>query len=169
MNNELSSLAVRVRRDAVDAARAAYDSHSSSWNAVEAKAQASIAVAGIFLAGAFAVLARTAELSSPEKALLTGACVALVASVALSIASLWPRRVKRHPLISSESTMDLLNASDALESEADFWGDRQEAWRIAIRGIEKALDSKVFWLVLAHGATATATVLFGVLALLLIW
>lgn len=103
------------RQAVLDAYLIEYKELSETGRGLESKAQGSIAVAGIFIAAAFAYIRDITPIAlSPEKILLGLAILLLVLSVILSILALRVRKVTAPPLgeFTHYYIKDLLQVTD---------------------------------------------------------
>lgn len=99
----------------IDAYYDEYKEYANYWRNLETKAQGSITVAGIFIAGAFALITKAGAPSETERAFLLFAVGFLLASVIFSILALKIRRIPAPPLGSfmDHSVSRLVELGDA--------------------------------------------------------
>ena len=127
----------RVLEQAVESYREEYRELAQDWHALDTKAQGSIAVAGIFLAGTFAFIRNlTATDATGFLVLLVVTVIALLAAVLFGILALRIREVLVPPLGEQYKTLvdDLARAGD-LDTNDDrftnFLNDECGRWHEA--------------------------------------
>jgi hypothetical protein len=160
-------------KTALDAYRDEYEKLAEIWRSIEVKAQGNIAIAGIFIAGAFAFV-RDIIRPSPncQKHIFVVALGLLVASVIFSLLALRTRSMLRPPggEIVSKLVGDLL----PLISEKDF-EDRMPAfienqikgWKQSVEGVRKANEDKASHLWVAQLSLLAAILLVAVLTIII--
>lgn len=125
-----------LRKAVLEAYSNEYKELSDTWRGLETKAQGSIAIAGIFIAGAFAYIRDiTPNAYRHEKLFLLIAIICLVISVVLSILVLKIRTIAAPPMgeYIDRVVQDILrlNKVDELpERLVRFDNDQIAAWRI---------------------------------------
>ena len=124
----------RVALQAVESYVDLYKDLAQTWKSLDAKAQGTAAIAGIFIAGAFAFI-RDAQptLTGPE-ALLMAALVLLALCILFSVAAMWVRTVDYPPFGPELSQMvdDLLRRSSPADLSvrvAALYADRRGLWK----------------------------------------
>jgi hypothetical protein len=113
-----------------------YKESNETWRALDAKAQATTTVSGIFLAAAFAYAREIGSLSDFQRWLLVTALLFLLTSVALCLLALRIQEAVAPPLgtfvatgILSLTRLDVVPTEEALDR---FFQDRVKEWREAI-------------------------------------
>jgi hypothetical protein len=163
---------------ASERAKHEYDDLQQTWRAIDTKAQASAAAAGVFLAGAFALLNNPKAPLAPNELFLLGLLFAtLVFAIVLAIWCMIAKSVPTPPLTTSVIPMvrDALNRSKLnLRSQHPIAGldehllcgvveETLGPWQNANEETNRALATKACILTASH----TCLVLAAILALLL--
>jgi hypothetical protein len=152
---------------AVDSCRQEHQDLSSQWTAVDAKAQSTITVAGVFLA---AILAFIRELSATttdlERWLLSGTLVLLIGSTIFALFAVRLRPVAGAPCGTPlvEMIEDLVATEDGTSPERlrNFARDHARLWRRANESVGGAVGAKsrhlqkAQWLLFGAIVAATA-------------
>jgi hypothetical protein len=142
-----------LRQASLEAYREDYKKLTDTWHNLEGKAQGNVAIAGIFIAGAFAFI-REIEKNAylHEKIFLATAITCLVISVVLSILTLRIRWVAFPPVGENVDRLvaDLLRISDPTEFSNRlplFFNDQIAEWRIVNDAVDEAnkLKAKHLW------------------------
>ena len=160
-----------LREAVLGSYRDEYKELGDAWRGLETKAQGTVAIAGIFLAGAFAYIREiSAQTSLGQKLLLVCAIVCLVTSVCLSVLALEVRRVAA-PLVAGrvdQLVKDLLAVADDnefLDRLPDFYSDQAAAWREVNQQSHEANQSKARRVWNAQGFLLAAIILVALLLL----
>lgn len=162
----------RLRKAALDAYLEEYKQLKETWRSIETKAQGSIAVAGIFIAGALAFLTKMdAHLRCHEEILLFAGLACLIASVILAILVLRTRTTRAPPLGSFAGAYAIelvkVNTDADLQLHLDaFFRDGVSRWRDMITEVGKANESKADTLWCAQLFLIFAIVAVAVLSIL---
>jgi hypothetical protein len=153
---------------------AQYGELIDAWKLLDTKAQIATATAGIFLAGAFAVLrGPMPQLETLEKAFLVAALVALIACVVCGIRALELRKISNPPRGSAFSepfrdlyaTAEFASGGAALQRRsALFMHDQMNLWDQAVRVQTEALMSKATWTKYAQRFLAAGALTFAILS-----
>ena len=99
IEEDVSSIREFLRKNLFDSYRDEYKEISDIWRGLETKAQGNIAIAGIFIAGAFAFIAKPETgIHWLEKQFLIASLVFLVISVVSSVLVLKVREVYFPPM-----------------------------------------------------------------------
>jgi hypothetical protein len=145
---KLSEAKESLCQTALDAYRDDYDKLTETWRSLENKAQGNVAIAGIFLAGAFAFIREIGKGSHLyEKLILSFTITSLVIGVILSVLTLRIRLVAFPPVGENVHRLvrDLLRINDAAELLSRmplFFNDRIAEWRIVNKAVSDANRSK---------------------------
>jgi hypothetical protein len=122
----------------LEALRFGYKDNEEWWRVLDAKAQGSIAICGVLLAGALAFAHQLVPTSPAMERLLLGLGIGgLLAAVALSILALSIREVERPPEASKvhaevAAIFRIISAPDAQERTINFLMDQAAPWLKAI-------------------------------------
>lgn len=146
---------------------------NEAWRQLDAKAQGTAAIAGVFLAAAF-VFVREINSLKPSLWTRAGLVVAigcLVTSVALAVVAMRVRQVSAAPLGEpveqlAEDLMAVADEAERLARMPAFVRDQVAPWKEVNEELRKAIQSKAesvsraqLWLLAAIGAVAVVTVL----------
>ena len=162
----------RMRKATLDAYLEEYKQLKETWRSIETKAQGSIAVAGIFIAGGLAFLTKLeAHLGRADKALLFIGLTCLIGSVILSILVLRTKVANVPPLGSIVGAYALgmlrLKSVDDLEVHTGaFFRDVVTGWRNIIGEVTAANASKARTLWVAQLFLILAILVVAVLSLI---
>lgn len=146
-----------------------YDLANATYAAIDSKAQASFGVAGIFVAGAVALLNGVADASNVSAWIVGGvvACyVLLVGAIVCSLVALKVRETET-PIRSPDvvrMTMDVLALPDealTAETRAGWYQEQVHTWSTAIEDVEKTNKIKARWLRLAQLSLMLAVAVAG--------
>jgi hypothetical protein len=160
-----------LRKLVLEAYRDEHKEYVANWRNLETKAQGTVAVAGIFIAGVFAFLTKSdASITQYENFLLLMAVGFLVSSVISSVLVLKTRKFPQPPLgaFVDHSVKYLLPVDDStfFERLERFNVEYPETWRVVIKETEKIVRLKAdrLWiaqilLVFAISSVALATVI----------
>ena len=170
--SNVSEIHERMRKAALDAYLEEYKQLKETWRSIETKAQGSIAVSGIFIAGALAFLTKQeSQLRCPDKLLLFIGLACLIASVILAILVLRTLVTTVPPLgnvvgpyamgmVSVPEEADLLLHTDA------FFTDLVSRWDNIINEVSNTNEAKADTLWSAQLFLIFAIIAVAVLALL---
>lgn len=152
---DTDDLQERLVRDALGAYKEEHSELSEIWHNLDGKAQGTIAVSGIFLAGMLAfVRALSERVILIEKLLFTATVGLLSLSIIFALLVLLVRSVSSAPLGESldELTDDLLRAEDGTSTERllDFSRDYARMWKTTNREVEKVNEKKAGHLIKAQ-------------------
>ena len=145
-------------------AEAEYKDLSETWKLLDAKAQATTAIAGIFLAAVFNFVRPPAsQLPVSLRVLLGLVVVALVASVLLALLAMRIRSVPSLPASEQAAAMvtDLLETAES-EVQARHRGllaDTVNVWIPVNRKVQEANAAKAMWLERSQWSLMAAAVL----------
>ena len=146
---------------------------SETWRHIETKAQGTVAISGIFLAGVFAFIRfRWDDAGSAEALLLVLSMLLIVCSVIGSLMALRVRSVSAAPRGEQLHRLveDLQDAGEAETPERirRFLGDQIGSWKSVNEAVQRINSNKAGWLMTAQVFLLAAIVCFGVLTLLAI-
>jgi hypothetical protein len=133
---------------ALEAFRAEYADLSDTWRQLEAKAQGTVAIAGIFLAAAYAFVRdlRAATSSGLLRIGIALAVLLFLASVVLAVLALRVREVQAPPVGDTlrELAEDLMQVSPADRGERmpDFLRDQMRLWPETNADLRKQTEAK---------------------------
>jgi hypothetical protein len=141
-----------------------------NWNSLEGKAQGNAAIAGIFIAGAFAYLRENiVHMHCYQKYLLGAGIVCLLITVVFSIMALRIRQLPVPPMgeYLDKIVCDLLkvNGSELLERIPFFVQDQINGWRIVRKGLVDSNLRKAKNVWIGQVLLVVAILIVGVLAL----
>jgi hypothetical protein len=148
--------AVELRRAVAAAYEREHEALLTAFRDLDGKAQATITVAGIFLAAALAFVEETPA-TAPSllvRALLGGTLFLLVASISAALLALQLRKIVRSPSATQigKFVSDLLAAGteEARKRMGDFYGQVSTLWGASIQSLETANVRKSRCLVIAQ-------------------
>lgn len=161
-------------RDALDGYKEEYRELSETWRSHDAKAQGTIAISGIFLAGMLAfVRTLTQTAAHTEKCLLTATAVLLTLSIICCLLVLWIRNVTSAPLGESLAALvkDLLRGEDGIAPEGllNYCHDQAEMWNRTNQDVEIVNKKKVRHLINAQVLLLLAIGCAGIVTLMEVW
>jgi hypothetical protein len=164
----------RLIIQALDAHKDEYKELAEVWRSLDAKAQGTVAISGIFLAGVFAfVNDLQANAACVARCLLTATAALLAVSVILALAVLWVRSVSSAPLGESLSVLvrDLLSADDGLSSERlqDYYKDQAHLWKATNEEVDTANRRKAGFLIAAQVSLALGILCGITITFMRIW
>ena len=146
---DATNIAANLLKELLESYRKQYEELCSDWRAIESKAQATVTIAGVFVAAIFAFLNQLTEQTILiQKVLLALSLLGLVFSVLLSVLALKVDKVLKAPLgeEKEELVMDLLALSD---SDAEIKAriprlqyDQLEGWKEANKSLFTATQKK---------------------------
>ena len=157
----------RLAQSALDATRAEYEELCDQWKALDGKAQATGAVAGVLLAGLFAFARDPVQRTVLATALLSVATVLSLASAFLVVLAMQIRSIEPPPLgqpivhmienVAAKSVDD-----EELSTRITFLlNDQRKLWVRPIESMRDGLSSKTNWLIGAQWALLGALVALG--------
>ena len=137
----------RLVRDALDAYKEEYTELSETWRNLDAKAQGTIAICGIFLAGMLAfVRTLSATATTCEQWLLTITAALLGLSIFFALLVLRVQTVQSPPIGESLDTIisELLAAEDGMTPERllNYSHDQTRMWSTTNRDVGRVNDNK---------------------------
>lgn len=163
---------VELLKVALDSYREEYKEVWETWRSLDAKAQGSGAIAGVFLAAGLA-WARDIppDLAAPGRWLLGLALLAVVVAVAGTVFAMQVRTVQAPPLGDETADMvkDLLNAEpgdDQASRLAGFYADQASTWKDTNADMQRKNLWKAGWLRIAQFSLLVAAVLVAMLVLI---
>lgn len=141
---------LRLAREVLDAAAKDFERTLDTWKGLEGKAQATVAVAGIFIGGTFAIVRDMGGAATLHR-VLAGAVVALlVAAVLSAVMALRIRFVTGPPSAANLQAVlaDLFALTDAqmAQRELAYVQDRIRLWRAGIDEHDRANQAKARWI-----------------------
>ncbi|MEM1225896.1 MAG: hypothetical protein AAGJ40_09365 [Planctomycetota bacterium] len=150
LNNPPSS--PDLLREVIESYREHYSDLCDSWRDTERKAQGTIAICGIFLAGVLAFTRLFVESdgsSVATKIVLTGSILLLGTSVAMALWSMIVRRTRNPPFAGDfgEMVSDIISHNDVTDPERveNLYHDTLTSWRSANQSIEESNETKANW------------------------
>lgn len=171
---EVPNIEETLRREALEAYREDYKELVDNWRSLESKAQGAVAIAGIFIAGAFAFI-REIDTNTYliEKILLVAVILFLITSVAFSVYALKIRAIAAPPFGANVERLvnDLLNIEDQSEIAErlpNYINDQISEWKKVNGEVEIAIESKAERLWRAQRALLYAILTIAVLTLVAI-
>jgi hypothetical protein len=145
-----------------------YRDLADNWKSLDAKAQGTVGIAGLFIGGALALANRlTVNSSATLRGALGFGVILLLVCVVCSLTVLKIREVSAPP--DGDSASDLANGlldlprDSRYERFLPYLNDRVKAWRISNQAVADANDSKATWLWRAQRLLGGAIFTFGVL------
>jgi hypothetical protein len=138
----------RMRKAALDAYLEEYRQLKETWRSIEAKAQGSIAVAGIFIAGGLAFLTKLeTSLGRADKLLLFIGLACLIGSVILAILALRTHVTTVPPLgnVVGEYALGMVHVQVEADLElhtAAYFTDVVGRWQNIINEVTKTNETK---------------------------
>ncbi len=160
-----------LRACVVNSYQEAYKERADNWKSLETKAQGSITVAGIFIAGAFAYIDKgAAGMTPPQQLLVVAAVVSLVASVLLAVYALKIQEILPPPYggfvkVNVERFLDIGDEAEFRERVEYFDYDLTSQWEEVLSVIDRQLRKKVDLLANAQASLVFAVVVVAVLAI----
>ncbi|MGQ0761785.1 MAG: hypothetical protein ACT4OT_07195 [Acidobacteriota bacterium] len=163
-----------LQRLVLDSYRDEYKDVSETWRNLEGKAQGAVAIAGIFVAGAFAYIRDAKTPGSLEKVSLAVSIFSLMASVLFAIWALKVRKVPAPPWGSEigKLVQDLLAIKDDPELAKRvplFTTDQVKLWETSTNKAKKVNQSKANWLLASHVFLVLAILAIGFASLAKLW
>jgi hypothetical protein len=156
MEDELEP-AVELRRAVAAAYEREHEALLAAFRDLDGKAQATITVAGIFLAAALAFVEDAPSATAPTvlvRALLGSTLFLLVASISAALLALQLRKIVRSPsaVQIGRFVSDLVAAGsdEARKRMGDFYGQVSRLWGASIESLETANARKSRCLVVAQ-------------------
>ncbi|HKG13344.1 MAG TPA: hypothetical protein VKB12_08390 [Pyrinomonadaceae bacterium] len=148
----------------------AYKERTDNWKSLETKAQGSITIAGIFIAGAFAYIDKSATTMSMHQQFLAITAVAsLVASVLLAVYALKIQEVLPPPYgnfvkANVERFLEVTDEAELRERVEYFDYDMISQWERVLNVVDEQIGKKVDCLFNAQAALVFAVVVVAILA-----
>ena len=144
------------------------------WRHLENKAQGTIAISGIFVAGVFAFIHTSGPLSSVmEKILLSLSILLLIISIILSILVLRIREFISPPIGDSLDNLvkDITESKEEITSETilNFINDQSLMWKKANKKLNEVNSSKAKYLLGAQWVLLAAIVIMAFLTLITLY
>lgn len=161
-----------IRKATLDAYLEEYKQLKETWRSIETKAQGSIAVAGIFIAGALAFLTKMdAHLRCHEKILMFVGLSCLIFSVILAILALRTKTTKVPPLggFAGGYGIELVKVNNEADLQIHlgaFFRDGVSRWRDVITEVSESNEEKANTLLCSQLFLIFAIVAVAVLSLL---
>lgn len=156
----------------LEAYRKEYERLWDTWRHLDIKAQGSIAIAGIFLAAAFAFLKDVgSNMTVFETALLSAAVLLVIVTVLLAVLALRIKEVLDGPSGETIHGMakDLIIACTSQEEQAErlrrFQGDEMKLWCEAIDSLRRVNASKAILVLRGQCAILGLTIAVGLLVM----
>lgn len=164
----------RLVVDALTAHKGQYKELAEIWRDLDSKAQGTIAVSGVFLAGALAFIrALTAAATTAEKLVLTATAGFLALSIVFALIVLWVRSVRAAPLGGSLDGLvqDLIAADDGTSPQRllNYYRDQAGMWQVTNRDVEKVNTRKARFLLAGQITLVMAIICAAVVTLMRIW
>lgn len=123
-----------------------YSNASETWKALEAKAQSTVTIGGIFLAAAFAYSRELTAITCCGRVLLIMAIVLLLGSVAFCVAALRIQKIVDPPqgTFAAGAVLQLTDPSKHLDEETlqNFTRDRVTRWKESLESLIARNDEK---------------------------
>ena len=171
MTDELAKAKGELANRVLESYKFEYQDYTTWWNDIERKAQGTVAIAGIILAGTFAFV-RQLDSATPllEKGLLAAIVVLLLASIALSVVALFVREFHLPPGADKieEIAREILDAPDVENLHDRVVGityDEAPLWRECTNGLYVACRSKAGFVARAQVSLLIAAILITVVTL----
>lgn len=148
----------------------AYKERTDNWKSLETKAQGSIAIAGIFIAGAFAYIDKSAAtMTMPQQFLAIIAVASLVASVLLAVHALKIQEVLTPPYGSFvkanvDCFLSITGEAEFRERVEYFDYDMVSQWERVLNVVDEQIAKKVDCLFNAQASLVFAVVVVAILA-----
>lgn len=137
-----------LQKAVLESYRDEYKELSEAWRNLESKAQGSVAIAGIFIGGAFAYIREIgSEAGRLEKVFLGASIICLIISVTFAVLALTVRKVAAPPIgeYVDGLVQDLLrleNDDDLVHRLPRFTGDQIDSWREVTTDAKQRTRSK---------------------------
>ena len=160
--------------DVLTGYRDEYKELADIWKQLDSKAQGTITISGVFLAGVFA-FAR--DLTDPtelwQKRLLTIATIFLVVSILSALRAIYVREVDIPPFGDGQNdlALDLIRNADVTDAETrrSYLRDQIRMWSVANGDVGALNDQKAWWTVRAQLILVAAIVCAAIATGLAIW
>lgn len=172
--SDIEDQEARLLQQAVDACKQEHEELSEQWNALDTKAQGTMATAGIFVAGMLAfinTLSQTA--TAAQKWFLTGAAVLLALCIVVALRVLAVREVTSAPVGAQLRKLvdDLLGVPGAITPSRlqNFARDHMRMWEAANKDVRDVNASKAKQLACAQWILFAAILCAAVVTLLKTW
>jgi hypothetical protein len=172
--SEVESAGSGLLQQAVDACKHEHQELSEQWDALDAKAQGTMTVAGIFVAGILAFInALSSAAAIWEKRLLTTAAILLGACVVAALRAIAVREVTAAPVGKQLLNVvnDLLEKGEPLTPSRlnNFARDHMRMWEVANADMRRVNTSKAKPLAVAQWLLFAAIVCAVVVTVIKIW
>ncbi len=139
-----------------------------NWRSIESKAQGTVAIAGIFIAGTFAVLAQFGGMPSWATSVIVGVLFALVGAVLCSLCALF---VSEYDALDDTSEVlkradQVLSADSEIQGKAEirnFVDDLAKTFARTNAGIHRINRKKANWVLAAQTCLAIGVVAAAVI------
>jgi uncharacterized membrane protein YkvI len=164
-----------LRAHLLDSYEQEYRELGAEWRAIEAKAQGTVTIAGVFIASAFAFLNQLTEsTTSLQRLLLASGITGLVATVLLSVVALRVRTIYQAPIGEDQykPVMDLLKIKEAdvlAERLPGLQHDRLDGWKSTNEKLTKERRKKAETLFAAQVVLVVTLATIGMLAMTFIF
>ena len=123
---------IDLRRESLAELKAEYAELWDSWKVVESKAQPFAALAGVFLAGAFAYVGQLKGASTAEHVILLTIVALLIAGIVFALSAIWITDVSS-PYLSSEGIDEIDDLLGASADSAELQLRRERMIQAAIK------------------------------------
>jgi hypothetical protein len=159
------------RKSVITAYQEQYKDMAETWKGLETKSQGNVAIAGIFIAGAFAIIKDILpSLLTVEKVLFSFALGFLVATIVLSILSLQVREVAEPPFgdhhyYLGKLLINALNENEFKEQISNAMNTQILWWQEAVMKAKEIILLKAKYLRTAQSLIMAAAILITALML----
>jgi hypothetical protein len=159
---------------ALDAYREEYRDLSETWRSLDAKAQGTGAIAGIFLAAIFAwVRELPTWFGSTERRLVVAGIASLILSIIATVLALLIQRVAAPPLgdATGEMVRDIVakqRAEELPDRVVALCNDQIDLWKESNADMTRVSESKALRIGIAQAALMLAAVLVSILAIVVV-
>ncbi|HSU13139.1 hypothetical protein [Longimicrobium sp.] len=164
MPEPAADLRIALLREALESYRSEYDLLVERWKGLETKAQGTVAIAGIFLAGIFTFI-RDLKATSPalERWVLVLVALLLALTVALAVLALRVREIE-DPVPGQEAermVLDIcsLSVEEIPERMPGLFGEQFGVWREVNLRVRASVERKARWLRCAQSFLMAASLL----------
>ena len=169
-----TNLTERLLSDVYVAYQNEYKDLSDTWRQIDSKAQGTLAVCGIILAGTLAFIrALTDSMDGVIRYLLGLTSVAIIVSVLLSLLVLRVKAVAAAPFGQGAKTDldNLLSSGNPIDQEdvVGYYNEQIERWQITIDAVAKVNSSKAAMLLWAQVLLVLGVLLAGATIIRIAW
>lgn len=170
-----SSARITLADTVLAARKGQYEELSRTWQTIDTKAQATVAISGILIAGLFGLIRQAApqSLALSLRVIIAVALFLFLLSLLLATLTLAIRRHKspHDGAVIERMAMDLWALPDReLQGAIPFFPlDQANLWRAAIHDQRAAFDRKVDYLRVSHVLLATGIFLVGFVVFLMLF